>query len=73
MIETRDMTAYPLNTTEAVSSLPATPKDSLIIRMARRLLALHDLLAEPPMTERERTQRKIAAAQRECRIFYDFF
>jgi hypothetical protein len=41
--------------------------------MARRLLALHDLLAEPPMTERERTQRKIAAAQRECRIFYDFF
>jgi hypothetical protein len=72
MIETKDMTAHPLNTTEAVGSLPATTKDNLIIEMARRLLALHDSLAGPPMTERERIQRKIAAAQRECRIFYDF-
>jgi hypothetical protein len=72
MIETKDVIAYPLNTTEAVSSLPATPKDNLIIEMARRLLALHDWLGGPPMTERERIQREIAAAQRECRIFYDF-
>jgi hypothetical protein len=73
MIETKDMTAYPLNTTEAVSSLPAMPKDNLIIKMALRLLALYDSLAGPPRTERERSQRKIAAAQRECRMFYDFF
>jgi hypothetical protein len=71
MIETKEMTTHSLNTTETASLLPATPKANLIIEIARRLLALHDWLGGPPMTERERIQREIAAAQRECRIFHD--
>lgn len=46
--------------------------NGILVRMARRLVACHDWLSSPPMTERERMQPVIATLEKARRDFYPF-